>query len=321
MSTIFSELSLKKLSFKREKLSKLACTEARWGIFFLSPWIIGFLVFTFIPMVMSLVLSFTNYDLLHPDEIEFIGLENYTRFFDDPLVRTSTMVSVRFALLALPVGIIQPIIMAVLLNSRYLFGRRFFTTLFYMPYIVPLVSAVYIWQGMMNTRLGWINLALEGAGINGPDWLNSTTWIYPALIIIGLWGVGDMLIYHLAAVQGIPSELYEAAKVDGAGWFASFRNITLPLITPIIFYNLVLSFIGIFQYFIIPFVLTGGTGRPGNMTRFYAMQLYKEAFGYRHMGYASTMAWMLFVAVMIVTFVLFSTHKYWVYYAAGEKNQ
>jgi len=321
MSTIFSEFSLKNLRFRRaEKMSALAKSEARWGLLFLSPWILGFLLWTLLPMLASLAFSFTNYDLLHPDETRWIGLDNYVRFFNDPLVRTSSLVSLRFALIALPVGIAQPIVMAALLNSRHLVGKRFFVTMFYMPYIVPLVSAVYIWQGMMNTRLGWINLALEAMGVEGPDWLNSTTWIYPALIIVGLWGVGDMLLYHLAAMQGIPTELYEAARVDGAGWLASFRHITLPMITPVIFYNLVLSFIGIFQYFIIPFVLTGGTGKPGDTTKFYAMQLYKEAFGYRHMGYAATMAWMLFVAVMLVTVVLFSTHRYWVYYAGGGER-
>ncbi|MFQ6100336.1 MAG: carbohydrate ABC transporter permease [Anaerolineae bacterium] len=321
MSTILSEFSLKNLRFKRgEKLSKLARNEARWGLLFLSPWIIGFLLWTFFPMVASLVLSFTNYDLLHAEETRWVGLDNYVQFFSDPLVRTSSLVSLRFALIAVPVGIMQPIVMAALLNAKLLQGKRIFMTLFYMPNIVPLVSAIYIWQGMMNTRLGWINLALESVGINGPDWLNSTIWIYPALILIGLWGVGDMLLYHLAAMQGIPTALYEAARVDGAGWLASFRHITLPMITPVIFYNLVLSFIGIFQYFIIPFVLTGGTGRPGDMTKFYAMQLYKEAFVYRHMGYAATMSWMLFVVVMIVTLVLFSTAKYWVYYAGAEEK-
>lgn len=130
-----------------------------------------------------------------------------------------------------------------------------------------------------------------------------------------------MLIYHLAAIQNIPTELYEAARVDGAGWTATFLHISLPMITPIIFLNLVLSLIGVFQYFIIPFVLTGGTGRPGDTTKFFAMQLYKEAFAYRHMGYASTMAWMLFVVVMVITIVLFSTHKRWVYYAGGGRDE
>jgi len=321
MSTIFSEFSLKNLRFRgAKKMSNLARREALWGLFFLSPWIIGFVLWIFLPMLASLIFSFTHYDLLHPEEIRWIGLNNYFRFFRDPGVRQSALVSLRFALIALPVGILQPIVMAALLNSRLLRGKRFFTTMFYMPYIVPLVSAIYIWQGMLNTRLGWLNLALEAVGINGPDWINSTTWIYPALILIGLWGVGDMLLYHLAAMQGVPTELYEAARVDGAGWISSFLHITLPMITPVIFYNLILSFIGIFQYFIIPFVLTGGTGQPGDMTKFYAMQLYKEAFGYRHMGYAATMAWMLFVVVLIITIILFSTAKYWVFYAGREES-
>lgn len=320
--SVFSNLSIKSLKTgRRKKLGKLARFEAQWGLIFLSPWIIGFLFLTFIPMLASLAFSFTNYDLLHPDQIEWIGVKNYVQLFSDPLIRKTTLVSIRFALIALPVGILQPILMACFLNAKLLTGKRIFTTLFYMPSIVPLVSAIYIWQGMLNTRLGWVNLALESVGITGPDWLNSTAWIYPALVLIGLWSVGDMLLYHLAAIQGIPTELYEAAKVDGAGWIDTFFHITLPMITPIIFYNLIMSFIGIFQYFIVPFVLTGGTGRPGNTTKFYAMQLYKEAFAYRHMGYAATMAWMLFMAVMIITIILFSTAKYWVYYATGDDRK
>jgi multiple sugar transport system permease protein len=301
-------------------MSKLARGEARWGLLFLSPWIAGFLLWTLLPMVASLIFSFTDFELLHPEEIQRVGLGNYVALFNDPVVRHSAMVSLRFALIAVPVGILQPIIMAALLNDERLRGRRFFTTLFYMTYIVPLVSAVYIWQGMLNTQTGWIDRALEVMGLNGPDWFNDVRWIYPALVIIGLWGVGDMLLFTLAAMQGVPTELYEAARVDGAGRFATFRHITLPLITPVIFYNLVLSLIGIFQYFIIPFVLTGGTGRPGDKTRFYAMQLYKEAFGYRKMGYAAAMAWVLFVVVFIVTMVVFATAKYWVYYAAEEER-
>ncbi|MCP4541771.1 MAG: sugar ABC transporter permease [Chloroflexi bacterium] len=319
MTTMFSEFSLKNLSFKREKMSRLARSEAMWGLFFLSPWILGFLFLTLLPMSASLFFSFTDYNLLHPEATEWIGIGNYVHFFtQDPIVQQSALVSIRFAIIAIPIGIAQPILMAAMLNHSGLRGRRFFTTMFYLPYIVPLVSAVYIWQGMMNDRTGWINMVLEMIGINGPDWFNDIRWIYPALVIIGMWGVGDMLLFTLASMQGIPTELYEAARVDGAGGIEAFLNITLPMITPVIFYNLVLSFIGMFQYFVIPFVLTGGTGRPGDSTRFYAMQLYKEAFGYRKMGYAATMAWVLFVFVMIVTIVLFVTGKYWVYYAAEE---
>jgi multiple sugar transport system permease protein len=248
-----------------------------------------------------------------------VGLDNYAAFFKDRVALDSALVSLRFALIAVPVGILQPILMAALLNSRYLLGKRLFTTLFYLPYIVPLVSAVYIWQGMMNSQTGWINLFLENVGVHAPDWLNSTVWIYPALVIIGLWGVGDMLLFTLAAMRGIPTELYEAVRVDGGGWFASFRHITLPMITPVIFYNLVLSVIGIVQYFIIPFVLKGGTGEPGTTTRFFGMMLYKQAFVYSHMGYGATMAWLLFVFAMLVTVVLFATQKFWVFYAGEEK--
>lgn len=318
MSTALFELSLKNLRFRREKMNKLARREALWGLLFLAPWILGFLLWTFLPMVASLIFSFTNFNLLHPEETQWVGLSNYISIFKDPAVGMSVKVSLRFALISLPIGIVQPILMAALLNSRHLLGKRLFTTLFYMPYIVPMISAIYLWQGVMNDQTGWINMFLEKLGIAGPDWLYSTTWIYPALVVIGLWGVGNMLLLTLAAMQGIPTELYDAARVDGAGWIASLRHITLPMITPVIFYNLILSVIGIVQYFLTPYVLKGGTGEPGNTTRFYAMQLYKEAFAYSKMGYASTMAWLLFAFVLIVTIVLFATAKYWVYYAAEE---
>ena len=299
-------------------MSKRARREVVWGLIFLSPWLIGFLLWIFLPMVASLLFSFTNYNLIHPEETRWVGLANYLKFFKDPVVRQSTVISLRFALISLPIAIVHPILMAALLNNKHLWTKRFFTTLFYMPYIVPMVSAVYIWQGVMNTQTGWINLFLKKMGIIGPDWLFSTTWIYPALIIIGLWGVGDMMLFHVTAMRGIPTELYEAARIDGAGPIASFLHITLPMITPIIFYNLILSVVGIVQYFIIPFVLKGGSGDPGNTTRFYAMQLYKEAFAYSKMGYAATMAWMLFMFVLVVTVLLFATAKYWVFYAAEE---
>jgi len=318
MSTMFSELSLKKLRFKRRKLTALARYEAKWGLLFLSPWIIGFILWKLLPMIASLIFSFTEFNLLHREDIHFIGLENYRLFFNDPLVGSAVKVSLTFALIALPIGIAQPILMSAILVDERLWARRFFTSLFYMPRIVPLVSAVYIWAGVMNARTGWFNLGLESVGIAGPDWLYSVTWIYPALVIIGLWGVGDMLLYTMATMQGIPTELYEAARVDGAGRLTTFRHITLPMISPIIFYNLVLSSIGIMMYFLVPFVLKGPTGDPGNSTWFFGMYLYKSAFAYANMGYASTMAWMMFLFAIVITIILFSTAKYWVYYAAEE---
>ena len=320
MSTAFSELSLKNLKFTRTKMTKLARVEALWGLLFLAPWIVGFFLWTLGPMVASLVFSFTDFNLLHREELQWVGLANYRLLFTDPNVKTAVSVSLRFAAIALPVGILQPVVMAALLNDERLWSKRLFTTLFYLPSIVPLVSGVYIWQGIMNTQTGWINRFLEAIGIAGPDWLNSQAWIYPSLVIIGLWGVGDMMLYTLATMQGVPTEMYEAAQVDGAGRFTQFRHITLPMITPVIFYNLILSSIGIVQYFLVPFVLKGPNGDPGNATWFYGMHLYKEAFSYSKMGYGATLAWMLFLFVLVVTIFLFWSSKYWVFYPAGEEK-
>ncbi len=317
---MLSELSLKNLRVKRakKKMSKLSRREALWGLAFISPWIIGFFLWTFGPMIASFLFSFTDFNLLRPGETQWIGLDNFRTFFTDPLVRQAVKVSLLFAAIALPVAVAQPVLMAALLHDERLWARRLFTTLFYMPVVVPFVSAVYVWSGIMNTQTGWINRGLEVIGIQGPDWLGSQTWIYPALVMIGLWGVGNMMLMTLATMQGVPTELYEAAKVDGAGPVKQFRHITLPMITPVIFYNLVLTTIGIVQYFLVPFVLKGPNGDPGNATWFYGMYLYKEAFSYANMGYGATMAWMLFLFVLAVTIVLFSTQKYWVYYGGAE---
>ncbi len=315
---MLSELNSKNLRFKRGKLGSLAKREAWIGMAFIAPWIVGFFLWTFGPMLASLLFSFTDFNLLRREEIQWIGLDNFRRFFTDPLVRQAVKVSLTFAFIALPVSVIQPILMAALLNDGRLWARRLFTTLFYMPAVVPFVSAVYVWSGIMNVQTGWFNRALAVLGVQGPDWLGSQVWIYRSLVMIGLWGVGNMMLMTLATMQGVPTELYEAAKVDGAGPLTQFRHITLPLITPVIFYNLVLTSIGIVQYFLVPFVLKGPNGDPGNATWFYGMHLYKEAFSYSNMGYGATMAWMLFIFVMIFTVILFSTQKYWVYYAGGE---
>ena len=171
----------------------------------------------------------------------------------------------------------------------------------------------------MNPQTGWFNRGLAVIGIAGPDWLGAKEWIYPSLVIIGLWGVGNMMLMTLATMQGVPTELYEAAKVDGASHLMQFWHITIPMITPVIFYNLVLTTIGIVQYFLVPFVLKGPNGDPGNATWFYGMHLYKEAFAYANMGYGATMAWMLFLFVLVLTIILFATQKYWVYYAGMEE--
>jgi ABC-type sugar transport system permease subunit len=309
---------------KKERVTKdysLHRVRQFWGIVFLSPWIIGFVVFTLFPVLASLALSFTNYNLNDATEIGWVGLDNYNRLlYRDPLIGVSLSATFRFALIAIPLSIILPILLATLLNSKYLWGKPLFRTLFYMPYMVPVISSVYIWQGMLNSESGWINRILGNIGIAGPNWLNDVMWIYPALNIIGLWGVGNAFLITLATMQGVPTELYEAATVDGAGPVRRFRHITLPMISPIVFYNLVLSVIGLFRYFEIPYILSQGTGRPGNATMFFTVHLYKNAFVFKEMGYASAMAWLLFAIAFVATLILFLSAKYWVYYAASEES-
>lgn len=289
-----------------------------WGWIFLSPWIIGFLVFGLIPIIASLAFSFTDYNLISDDPIQFIGFDNYERMFSEEIVWTSLIVTARYAAIALPLAVILPVLLATLMNSKYLAGKRVIRTLFYMPYMVPAVSAVYIWGGVLNAETGWINRSLALVGINGPNWLFDIAWIYPALNIIGLWSIGNAMLITLAGLQGVPTELYEAAEVDGAGPFTRFRKITLPMISPIIFYNLIISVIGLFRYFDIPYILKEGSGDPDNATMFYNINLYKEAFVFQDMGYGATLAWLLFAVAMLSTMAIFISARYWVYYSAEE---
>ena len=304
-----------------ESLSRSTLHRQRmtWGWIFISPWIIGFLVFILLPMIASLVFTFLDFSLNHPDDIQFVGLKNYQNLLTDPGVSTSLRVTLFFMGISLPISIVLPILLATLLNSEHLWGKAIFRTLFYMPFIVPLVSVVAIWNGFLNTHSGWMNRLLETLGIFGPDWLNSTAWIYPSLLLMGVWGIGNAMLITLAGLQGVPTELYEAAKVDGANAFTRFRIITLPMISPVIFYNLVLTTIGLFRYFDIPYMLKGGNGNPGNSTLFYNIHFFKTMFTFQDMGYGATLAWFLFLISMIATVALFYSARYWVYYAGGDE--
>ncbi len=294
-------------------------TRTLWGWVFLSPWIIGFLAFYFVPMIASFAFTFTDLRLTRPGEVSFVGLENYRTLLDDPNVGKSLRVTLSYMVIALPISIIIPLGLATLLNSKSLWGRRLFRTLFYMPYVVPIISVTYIFNGFLNTQTGWLNRFLgEVLGIRGPNWLYSSTWIYPALLIIGIWGTGNAMLTMLASMQTIPTELYEAARVDGANGITVFRKITLPLITPMIFYNLVLALIALFRYFDIPYIISRGTGGPNDITLFYNIYFYRVAIEYDRMGYGATLAWLLFVIGLIATIFLFATARHWVYYAGGD---
>ncbi len=293
----------------------LAGQEALTGLLFVSPFLIGFVIFSALPMVASLVLSFTNFDPLRPDEIRFIGLENYIRMASDPILLESLWVTVRFALMVIPLTLGFALFVALLVNNTLLAGRNVFRTLFYMPMQIPIVASTVVWIGMLHASNGWINMGLAAAGIEGPNWLQSPTWVGPSLALMGLWGIGNMMLIFIAGLQSVPTELYDAARVDGAGPLARFRHVTLPLLSPVLFYNLIIALIACFQYFTQAYVISNGRGDPDRATLFFNLNLFREAFQFFNMGYASALAWLLFVIVLGLTIILFKTAGSWVYEA------
>ena len=307
--------------FRRPSLgqSSLARNEARWGLIFLSPWLFGFAAFTFFPLIASLVFSVTNISLSQDQPLRFVGLENVQRMLADKQTWESLAVTFRFAAFNLPIAIVIPFVVALVLNSRYLRGVGIFRTLFFMPYVIPFVSGLLAWQGMLNLETGWVNEFLRLIGIqNPPNWLQDTTLIYPSLAFTGLWGIGAGVIVNLAGLKGIPTELYDAARIDGAGWWASLRNVTLPMMSPVIFYSLILGIVDVLQYFLVPLVLYNGTGEPGGSTLFFNLVIYKQAFNFQNFSYGATLAWMLFGITLVITLIVFRTSRRWVYYA-GER--
>ncbi|TME32944.1 MAG: sugar ABC transporter permease [Chloroflexi bacterium] len=299
--------------------SSLARRESTWGLLFLAPWLIGFVLFFAGPMLASLGASFTDLVLVRPEATHFVGLENWSRLIGDPLVRKSLLVTGNFLLIAVPISLALPLLMAVLLNSVHLVAKSFFRALFFLPVLIPGVAAAVIWQGVLNIQTGWVDLALRGVGLPGPDWLSQPQWVIPALSLISTWSVGNYMVIMLAGLQNVPSELYDAAKVDGANAFYRFFKISIPMISPVIFYNLVLATIAAFQYFLTAYVIYQNTAGPNNSALFYMMNLYKEGFVYYHMGYASALAWGLFIVGLAITIGLFASARRWVYYAGGDR--
>ncbi|HEY7589574.1 MAG TPA: sugar ABC transporter permease [Candidatus Limnocylindrales bacterium] len=292
----------------------LARREEIWGYVFISPWIIGFALFTFLPMAAAAVFSLTDFDLRRPDDIRFIGLANYERLLTDPVVAQSIGVTLRFIAITVPLNLVVALGLALLLNSPRVAGKPLLRTLFYMPIQIPLVAATLIWAGVLNGSSGWVNTILGVIGINGPDWIGDSSWVLVTLALIGVWSVGNMMLIFVAGLQGVPSELYDAARVDGAGTWRTFRSVTLPLITPILFYNLLISLVTSFQTFIQAFVLKNGV--PDAATNLFNLNLYRQAFSFNQMGYASGLAWVLFAVILGVTVILFWSSRRWVYYAA-----
>jgi multiple sugar transport system permease protein len=280
----------------------------------ISPWLIGFLFLTLGPMLYSLYISFTRWDLL--SDPVWIGLRNYmVRMPNDERFWQSLKVTTLYTLAYVPLEMIGGLALALLVDNR-IRGIRVFRTIFYLPTVLAGVAFVVVWLWMLDPRGGLINLLLAQFGIVGPRWLLDPDWALPALVLMSFWGWGRAMVIYLAGLQSIPGELYEAAAIDGANAWPRFWRITLPLLTPTIFFNLVLSIISTFQTFTNAFVATNGG--PLDATLFYVLYLYKQAFEFRNMGYASALAWVLFLITMALTLLVVRSQRFWVFYA-GER--
>ncbi len=287
--------------------------EAKWGYIFLTPWLLGLAIFILGPIIASAYFSLTQYSIVKPPE--FVGLDNYvTAFTDDSLFWSSLGRTFRYALVVVPLGLLGSLGLALLLNQG-LKGSNIFRTLFFLPSLTPAVALALLWTWLFHPSVGPINVALAWFGIDGPGWLADKDWALTALVIISLWAVigGSQMLIFLAGLQGVPQEFYEAAEIDGAGAWARFRNVTLPLITPTLFFNLVLGIIGALKVFTLAFVAT--LGGPSYATWFYALHIYRQAFEYFRMGYGSALAWIFVVILLFFTLIQLWLSKRWVYYA------
>jgi multiple sugar transport system permease protein len=284
------------------------------GLLFASPWLIGFGVFIAYPLLASLYESFCDYDAIRAPH--WVGLQNYHRLFtEDDLFWKSLWNTLYMAIFGLPVGLIASLGIALLLNQK-LKGIAFYRTLYFLPSITPVVATSILWLWLLNPQMGLVNVALGKIGVSHPPaWLTDPFWAKPALILMGLWGIGGGMVIYLASLQDVPVELMEAAALDGAGRFQQFRHVTFPAISPVLLFNLIMGLIGSFQYFTQAYVMTNGG--PQDATLFYALHLFNKAFLDFQMGYASAMAWVLFVITLVCALIVFRTSARWVYYA-GE---
>lgn len=292
------------------KKSGLARSEQLWGYFFIAPWIMGFLAFTAIPILVSFVLSFTEYEIISPPRA--VGLANYRDLlFNDRLFGLALYNTFYFTALSVPLINILGLGLAMLMNLK-LRGVTLFRTLVYLPTIVPAVAASMLWVWLFNPQYGLLNWVLQSVGLPPLGWISDPTWSKPALVLMSLWGVGGTAIIYLAGLQGVPEQLYDAAAIDGANGFQQFVNVTVPMLSPVILFNLILGVISSFQVFTQAYIMTGGG--PVDSTLFFALYLYRAAFQLLKMGYASAMAWVLFVIILLLTLLQFTLARRWVYY-------
>ena len=301
-------------NFSQINLNKRHETILGWLM--VSPWLIGFICFSALPMFASLIISFTEWDML--SKPEWVGFENYkTLFFEDPLALHSLNITILFTIVSIPLNIVFGLALAMLLNTS-IRGLAIFRTIFYLPAILSGVAVALMWRWIFSTEFGLLNALLSMIGIEGPAWLTDRIWVLPSFVIMRLWSVGGGMIIYLAGLQSIPTNLYEAANIDGANWWHRTRFITLPMLSPTIFFQLIVGFIFSMQIFTEAFIMTNGG--PADASLFYLLYLYRTAFQYFDMGYASALAWVLFVVILVLTIILFKTGKSWVYYELDTKK-
>jgi multiple sugar transport system permease protein len=294
--------------------------ETRAAYAFISPWIIGFLVFTFGPMVASLVLSFTDYDAI--DAPSVVGTANYAQLLTDPKVAKALANTVVYTAMYVPAAMVAALALAMLLNRV---GRAsgFFRTIFYLPVMTPPVATGALFLLLLNGQEGLINRALAVIGIAGPNWTTDSSWVKPGLVVTSLWGIGTMVVIYLAALRQVPKELYEAAALDGAGRWTRFRRITVPMISGALFFTLIVQTIFSLQMFDQAYTMFFGSEQTSTYANeaalFYVIYLFQQAFQFLHMGYASALAWLLFVVIMIITAIQVRVSRRFVYYE-GERD-
>lgn len=303
------------MSIFRSRTRSLLRRERIDGYLLILPWLLGFFLFKLGPMVASLAFSFMKYDIVTPGR--WVGLANYGRLVRDDLFLLSLYNTAYYTFLSVPLGVVVALAAASLLNTR-LRGLNVFRTIFYLPSVVPMVANTLLWMWIFNSEFGLANALFQWLGLPGQEWLLEVRLVKLVFIVMSLWSIGPQMVIFLAGLQGIPQSLYEAASLDGAGAWHCFRHVTLPLLSPVVFFNLVIGIISSFQVFTAAFIATDGG--PQNASLFYVLYLYRNAFEFFKMGYASVLAWVLFLIVLIFTLIQFKMANLWVYYESAVRS-
>jgi multiple sugar transport system permease protein len=293
-------------------MSKSDRRNLKYGLIFVAPWLIGLTVFNVYPIAASLYLSLCDYSVLQ--SAQFVGMANYVDLFTDEVFWIALRNTLYYAALALPLGAFMAFSTAVLLNTGVR-GMTFYRTIFFLPSLIPSVAAAILWLWVFNGEYGVLNHVLTRIGIKGPGWLSDPTWSKPALVLMSVWGVGHAVVIYLAGLQDVPQQLYEAAELDGSNWWQKLRHVTIPVMSPVILFNVIMGIIGALQTFTQPYIMMPG-GQPARSAYFYTMYLYDNALPYLQMGYASAMAWIMFLIILALTFGALRLSKRHVHYGA-----